>query len=213
VLSRVSAYVLAGIPAAIGVAFVARYAFVTSDTEIDGAANAFLFGMIAAGAFAGPACAIAVGRNGRTAAAILLGILAVLAIVANWTHTLGAIAHRGAGIEAHAAKARADATNARAELERLTAERAAMTFKPTTAEAVAAAQAAVGSAERARAAECGDGEPRQRGSNCRKREEGEQAARDALAAVLADKASTDKAIRLEDTAQALRAKLESAAPV
>ena len=63
-LSRVSAYVLAGIPAAIGVAFVARYAFVTSDTEIDGAANAFLFGMIAAGAFAGPACAIAVGRNG-----------------------------------------------------------------------------------------------------------------------------------------------------
>ena len=48
------AYVVAGIPALIGIAFVARYAFVTSDTSTDGAATAFLFGMVAAGAFTGP---------------------------------------------------------------------------------------------------------------------------------------------------------------
>jgi hypothetical protein len=45
-LWRIGAYVLAGVPAAIGIAFVARYAYVTSDTAIDGASNAFLFGKI-----------------------------------------------------------------------------------------------------------------------------------------------------------------------
>jgi hypothetical protein len=42
-----------GIPAAI--------AYVTSDTSTDGAATAFLFAMVASGAFLGPAIAIAVG--------------------------------------------------------------------------------------------------------------------------------------------------------
>jgi hypothetical protein len=57
-VAKVIAYLLAGVPAAIGVAFVARFAFITSDTAIDGAANGFLFGMIATGAFSGPACVI-----------------------------------------------------------------------------------------------------------------------------------------------------------
>lgn len=37
------------------IGFVARFAFTTSDTPADGFATAFLFGMVAAGAFAGPA--------------------------------------------------------------------------------------------------------------------------------------------------------------
>ena len=100
VLARILAYLLAGIPAAIGVAFVARYAFVTSDTAIDGASNAFLFGMIAAGAFGGPTVAVALASNGRKLAAGIFGVLAVLAMATNWSHTLGAVAHRGAGTEA-----------------------------------------------------------------------------------------------------------------
>ena len=100
VLARILAYLLAGIPAAIGAAFVARYAFVTSDTAIDGASNAFLFGMIAAGAFGGPAVAVALASNGRKLAAGIFGVLAVLAMATNWSHTLGAVAHRGAGTEA-----------------------------------------------------------------------------------------------------------------
>jgi hypothetical protein len=101
-LSRVLVCLLAGIPAASGIGFVARYAFVTSDTAIDGAANAFLFGMIAAGAFLGPAVCVAVAGNGRKGA-WALGVLAVLAMLANWSHTLGAIAQRGAETEAASA--------------------------------------------------------------------------------------------------------------
>jgi Phage integrase, N-terminal SAM-like domain len=53
-MNRALAYVACGIPAAIGIGFAARYAFVTSDTAVDGLARAFLYAMIAAGAFLGP---------------------------------------------------------------------------------------------------------------------------------------------------------------
>jgi hypothetical protein len=209
--SRILAYVLAGIPAAIGVAFVARYAYITSDTAIDGAANGFLFGMIAAGAFAGPACAIAVAHNGRKAAAATLGLLAVFAILANWSHTLGAIAHRGAGTEAQGAKAKAEEKDARAELARITAERKA--FTPADADQVKAARDAVASAEGIRQRECGNGDPKQRGLNCRQRETEEQAKRDTLAVAIANKAATDRAAQLDTAAALIRAKLANATPV
>jgi len=96
------AYIVAGIPALIGIGFVARYAFITSDTPADGVATAFLFGMVAAGAFAGPAIAVAVRNRGRKTAAIIWWALATLAILGNWSHTLSAIAHRGAGRDAQA---------------------------------------------------------------------------------------------------------------
>jgi hypothetical protein len=70
---------------AIGIAFVARFAYVTSDTPTDGAATAFLFAMVASGAFLGPAIAIAVGNRGHKAAAGFWWLLAALAILANWT--------------------------------------------------------------------------------------------------------------------------------
>src|SRR5215475_5960295 len=107
-LGTAIAYVVAGIPALIGIGFVARYAYVTSDTPTDGAAAAFLFGMVAAGAFLGPRISIEVGDRGHKRAAAFWWLLASLAIVANWTHTLGAIAHRGAGTEARGAKITAD---------------------------------------------------------------------------------------------------------
>ena len=158
-LARILAYGVAGIPAAIGVAFVARYAWVTSDTAIDGASNAFLFGMIAAGAFGGPAVAVALASNGRKLAAGIFGVLAVLAMATNWSHTLGAVAHRGAGTEAERVKAKADQADSRATLKRLEAERGAMSFVPATPEAVEAAREAVKAAERSRIAECADPGP------------------------------------------------------
>ena len=142
VLGTALAYIGAGIPAAIGIAFVARFAYVTSDTPTDGAATAFLFAMVASGAFLGPAIAIAVGNRGHKAAAGLSWLLALLAIVANWTHTLGAIAQRGAGIEARGAKITADTDEDRTALARLERELGAMRFTATTAEAVAAARSA-----------------------------------------------------------------------
>jgi hypothetical protein len=81
VVSRLFTYVLAGIPAAIGVWFVSRFAYVTSDSAIDGTSNAFLFGMIAVGAYAGPAVALVVASKGRRGASAILWFLALLAMV------------------------------------------------------------------------------------------------------------------------------------
>jgi hypothetical protein len=209
---RITAYGLAGIPAAIGTAFVARYAYVTSDTAIDGASNGFLFGLIAAGAFAGPACAIAVGHRGRKTAAAVLGILAVLAMLTNWSHTLGAVAHRGAGTEATTLKAKADEKDARTELARVAAERKAMAFTSATAETVEAARAAVAAAERTRRAECGDGDPKKRGLKCEAREKDEATARATLVTATADKAATDQAAKLDTAAATIRAKLQDMKP-
>jgi hypothetical protein len=213
VLLRFFAYVLAGIPAAIGVGFVARFAYVTSDTPIDGASSAFLFGMIAVGAYAGPAVAIAVGSNGRKVASGALWVLACLAMLTNWSQTLGAVAHRGAGTEAEAAKLADTVKDDRGRLARIERERAAMTFVATDAEAVKAAQTAVLAAERTRIAECGNGDPRQRGNNCRLRETQEADARQAETAAVRNKALTVQAAKLDSEAAGIRARLAKAPAV
>jgi hypothetical protein len=206
------AYVVAGIPALIGIAFVARYAFVTSDTPADGTATAFLFGMVAAGAFAGPAIAVAVRNRGRKTAALIWWVLASLAIVANWTHTLSAIAHRGAGLDAHSTKITADTATDRKTLTRLEREMAEIpAFTPTTAEAVAAARSAAELAQRNRIIECGANNET-RGRRCIDRESDERAKQDALTKALENKATTERASRLEASATAVRKHLADAPP-
>jgi hypothetical protein len=208
-MTRALACVVADFPAAIGIAFVARYAFTTSDAAIDGLATAFLYGMIAAGAFLGPALCVAVAANRKRLAAVVLGMLAALAIVTNWTHTLGAIAHRSAGSEAEAAKARATATDDRAELARLMDARKALpAYTPATADDVTAARAAVKAAEDSRNAEC-----ESRGKHCRARETTEGEKRAALAAVLERKAIADQAAKLDSEAAAVRIRLATAPAV
>jgi hypothetical protein len=205
------AYIVAGIPALIGIAFVARYAFVTSDTPTDGAATAFLFGMVAAGAFAGPAIAVAVKNRGRKAA-LVWWALATLAIVANWTHTLSAIAYRGAGLDAHSTKITTDTATDRKTLTRLERELAEFpAFTPTTAESVAAARSAAELAQRNRIVECGANNET-RGSRCRDRENDERAKQDALTRALENKAATDHANGLESSAAAVRKRLADAPP-
>ena len=158
-IGRVIAYTLAGVPAAIGIWFIADYAFATSD---DGYSAAFQLGLIAATAYAAPALALAVAGNGRKIAAVLLGFLALGAIVANWSQTLDALANRGAGKEAETIKLSATVKSDRARLERIERERASLPNVSATDEAVKAAQAAVFAAERNRGAEC-----ERRGNNCR----------------------------------------------
>src|SRR5215510_11436650 len=63
------------------------------------------------------------------------------------------------------------------------------------------------------AAECGNGEPRQRGPNCRARETEEQARRDALGALLLDQAAATRASALDAAAAVVRTRLAKVAPV
>lgn len=117
-----------------------------------------------------------------------------------------------ATLRAERAKISASTDADRAELARLMSERAAMVFTPASEESVEAARAAVASAERVRTAECGNGDPKQRGPNCRQRETDEQTKRDALAAALANKALTDKATKRDADAAAVRARLNETDP-
>jgi hypothetical protein len=186
------------------VALVARYGYISSDNQVNGAILAFLFAGVAAGGLFGHAVAVHIWRIHR-GWSVLLGLVCVAALVLNISNSLGAIAGRDDKTLAERAKIKETRADDRAELKRLTAEHEALPkFAATTAETVKAAQAAVTAAERIRAAECD-----KRGPNCRTRETEEQAKRDALTKVLADKAMTERAERLEAQIQRLRTRLDT----
>ena len=139
-------------------------------------------------------------------------MLATLAIVANWTHTLSAIAHRGAGLDANSAKITNDVATDRKTLDRLERELASLPqFTPTTAEAVTAARSAAEIAQRNRIAECGPSNET-RGNRCLQREADERGKQDALTKALENKAATDRASWLEASAALLRKRLADTPP-
>jgi len=185
------------------VALVARYGYISSDNELNGAILAFLFAGLAAGGLFGHAVAVHIWRIHR-GWSLILGLICVAALVLNISNSLGAIAGRDDKTMAERAKTKETRADDRADLKRLTAERDAMPrFTVTTAAAVSAAREAVASAERIRAAECD-----KRGPKCRERESEEQGKRDALAGVLANRAATERAERLEGDMRRLRERLD-----
>jgi hypothetical protein len=152
-------------------------------------------------------------RSAPVVGAIVIGVIAAAALIVTFTNSLGAIAARGDTTQAERRKAKTDSAADLADLKRIARERDGMVFVPVTAEVVHAASEAVRSAEEIRQRECGAGDPKQRGPNCRQRESEEQVKRDALAAVLANKALTDRAAKLDQDAETVRAKLGKAPSV
>lgn len=208
--------IFGAIAGVIVVALVGRYGVASSDTPLDGVIAAFFFGVIAIGGIGGPAVAVHLFRAADGWAklwGLVAGAIAAVALVANLSNSLGAIAGRADRTLAERAQATDARKDHRAELARITREREAMTLAPATADAVQAARDTVASAEAIRQRECGNGDPRQRGPNCRQRETEEQGKRDALAAVVIAKAATDKSTKLDADAAAIRARLAKAAPV
>ena len=189
------------------VALVARYGFATSDTRLDGAIAAFFFGVIAVGGIGGPAVAVHLFRSSEGWAktwGVIAGAIAAVALLANLSNSLGAIAGRADKTIAERTNAKDASKDARDELARLARDREALpAFTPATADDVQAAREAVAATERGSAAEC-----EKRGPRCREREATERAARDALAVVLANKGLTDRAVKVDTDAAAARSKLE-----
>ena len=123
---------------------------------------------------------------------------------------LGTIASGGAGLRAELVKVSGTFERDRATLKRLSAEREAMKFTATDADAVSAAQAAAQTATRIRERECGNGDPKQRGPNCRTRETEEQTRLEALTIAKTNKSLTDQAAKLDREIAAVTAKLDRA---
>jgi hypothetical protein len=201
---------LAAFLGAVSIALAARYGYKGADTIIDGVISSVVFGAIALCAFIFDAAAVRLWFMRHHAGAIVIGVIAAAALVVTFTNSLGAIAARGDTTQAERRKAKTDSAADQVDLKRIARERDAMVFTPVTAEVVKAAQEAVRSAEEIRQRECGAGDPRQRGPNCRQRETEEQAKRDGLTATLANKALTDRAAKLDQDAETVRAKLGKA---
>ena len=202
--------------AGISVALASRYGYKTADTSTDGLIYGVMFGAIAAGGGIMQALAVHVAtgagmaRGYRLLWAVIIGAIGLAAMFATVLSSLGAIAGRADAVSAERSKASDSAKDDRSSLKRLTDEREALKFTPADADAVTAAKEAVASAERSRAAECGNGDPRQRGPNCRARETTEQEKRDALATVAERKALTDRAAKLDADLVDVRARIAKA---
>lgn len=141
-------------------------------------------------------------------AALFGGLVTLACFAVTLAGGIGTVTSGTAALSAGQAKAASDVKRAAGELARLRAERTALTFRPTDAAGVQAARDAVDTAARNREAEC-----KVRGSNCRKREADEAAARGALAAALGDHAATERAARLDEQLATLRSQLDAAEPV
>jgi hypothetical protein len=177
----------------------------------DGVISAVVFGFIALCACVFDAAAVRLWFMKHRLGSLAIGLIACAALVVTFTTSLGAIAGRADTTQAERTATKDEAAADRAELKRITGERAAKgAFTPADADTVSAARGAVASAERTRQAECGNGDPRQRGPNCRQRETEEQAKRDALTAVLANKALAERAARLDKQTADIRARLKQA---
>ncbi len=204
---------LAVLLGAVSIALAARYGYKGADTTIDGLISAVVFGAIALCAFIFDAAAVRLWFMRHRLGAVVIGGISAAALVVTFTNSLGAIAGRADATQAERARATNEVTADRAELKRLVREREAITLRPSTTDAVTAGREAVAAAERIRLAECGNGDPRQRGPNCRSRETEEQAKRDALAALLRDQAASARAAELDAAVAAIRARLANAPAV
>jgi hypothetical protein len=200
---------LAALLCVVSIALAARYGYKGADTEIDGVISGVVFGLIALCACLFDAAAVRLWFMSHRIGAGVVGLIAAAALVVTFTNSLGAIAGRADVTQAERSRAKSDQVEDHAELRRISAERAALpAFVPADEAGVRVAQAAVAAAERVTKAEC-----ERRGPNCRQRETEEQAKRDALAAVLARKALTERAAKLDSDAARVRVRLSRAPSV
>lgn len=195
------------------VGLVGRYGYTTTDVEMDAWIVAFLFSAIASGGLFGHAVAVRLWRRSKLTA-LGVGLVSCAALLLNLSNSLGAIAGRQDTAQQERIEKNRQIRAAEAELKRLTGLRNAMpAFAPTDSAAVSAAQRTADAATRARNAECGNGDPNERGKNCRSYEATENDANNKLVQVTAARAATDKATELETDAKAQRDKLAALGPI
>jgi hypothetical protein len=192
---------------------VGSYGYGSSDDPNVKWNMAFLFGAIACGGLFGHAVSARLWRVSQ-ALSLVIGVVCGIALVVNLSNSLGALAGRAdkSTVERIALNKLIRADDA--ELVRLQRQRDAMPAFVSTDEAAAtAAKRAADTSTDNRRAECGNGDPKQRGPNCRQREVDEKEAADKFAAASSAKAATERATKLEANMSAIRQRLASRGPV
>jgi hypothetical protein len=192
---------------------VANYGYGSSDDHAVKWNMAFLFGAVACGGLFGHAVAARLWRTSKTISAIV-GLICAVALIVNLSNSLAALAGRAdrSTVERVALNKRIRADEA--ELARLQRLRDGMPpFMSIDADTVTAAKRVADTAADNRRAECGNGDPKQRGPNCRQREIDEKEAADKLAVTTSAKSATERAAQYEASMAALRKRLAASGPV
>jgi hypothetical protein len=188
------------------IALVGRYGYKNTDIETDAWIAAFIYAIVTAGGLFGHPLAMRVRRKNWPAATVIFFVSAA-ALLLSLSNSLGAIAGRANTATTQRIANNREIRAAESELKRLTGLRDAMpAFVPTDEEAVTAAKEALRTAKGRRVAECG-GNNEKRGRQCKSREEDETTATTKLSEATAAKAVTERATRLEVSAQREREKL------
>jgi hypothetical protein len=184
--------------------------------ELDAWISAVVFGSIALCPLVLDAAAVRLWFRDYRRGATVLGVIGAAGLIVTFSNSMAALSERADTLQATRQRTKAEVSADRAEFKRLHEERAKLAANLTGAadeDAVTTARNNVTSAEGMRRRECGDGDPRQRGPNCRLRETEEIAARSALTAMLANKGLTERIARLDAEAATVRRRLEGAPPV
>ena len=189
------------------IVMVGQYAFTTSDNALIGAISAFLYGLIAFGALAGPAITARTFRYNKIGGLFVAAVTAAC-FVAAVSNEIEAMTDRGDGQQAGRTLVADTVQDARRSLKRAESEREALKFMPADDLAVQAARTRADAATSAKNAEC-----TVRGSKCQAKETAEIQALAGLEAVTRDKALTDQAAVLDTKIAALRAEIKKAGPV
>jgi hypothetical protein len=186
----------------------ARYGYTLTDNPTDALIWGFIYGTVTFGGLFGHAFALRVWRHDKKAGLFIFAV-AMAATIISLSNSLGSMASRG---NETAAKRQTNADNVegwKRDLEPKKEERKGLKFDPADDETVKAANAAVTNATLAKYAECKSG----RGSGCIEKEKAETAAINKKAKVVADKAASDRAAKLDGDIKDLEEKIEKAGPV
>ena len=191
----------------VSIAMTARYGWKQADNEIDQAMSAMMFGTIALCAIIFDAVAIRLWVNGWRAAGFFIGVIACLAFVVTFSHSLGSISSRSDAVAAQRQSVTDQRADNRRELNRLEDALGRIgSFTPTDQAAVEAATRAANTATDRRKAECGENNEK-RGPLCRQREMEDSDATAKLATATANKSTTDRARDLEAQIAKVKARL------
>ena len=202
---------IAAIGGLASIALCSLYGWKQATSIEDQLTAAIQYGLVALFAFVLDVVAVRVWISGWHKAGAFIGFAALSAFLMTATTSLGGMVTRSDRLLAERQGVLSTKQDAETRIAELAQEKRDLgAFKRTTRAAVDAAQRLADTAKEARVAECGNGEPRQRGRLCRDKEDAEGRALDALAQAAAAKASTDRAGEIEVELKSIREKRATA---